>query len=116
MARGHSKGVVGGAGRLAGIGLSVLKEKDRQAWNQRIASRQKVARERRLALVAAIGRLSFKRGTTYVDVSTEDRREGLELLCKQQGWTVTYQGDKAIVQKVSRATFVHTTSEPLPAA
>ena len=116
MAQGHAKGVVSGAGRLAGTGLSALKEQDKQAWNQRVASRQKAARERRTALVAAIGRLKFNRGTAYVDVSTEDRREGLELLCKQQGWTVTYRDERAIVQKVAREQFVRTIAEPSRAA
>lgn len=116
MARGHSKGVVGGAGRLAGTGLSALAAIDRQIRSQRIADETRAARERRLELVTAIGRLKFRRSTAYVDVSTNDRREGLELLCEQQGWTITYRFDKAIVQKVARATFARTTSEPPRAA
>lgn len=68
---------------------------DRQL--QRIADRQ--TRERRIALVQAIGRLPFTDGRCVIDVSTADRREGLELLCKQQKWHIIFNGKQAIVQK-----------------
>lgn len=123
MAQCHAKGPVGGTGRMAGKGLALLSHQDDinrkqriTAENQRIADEAQAARKRRIALVVAIGRLSFKRSTAIVNVSTADRKEGLELLCEQQGWTVTFKGDNGIVQKVPRTVFVRTTSESPRAA
>ena len=112
MAQCHAKGPVGGTGRTEGKGLSALSKADKIERNKGIALKSRQARERRIALVAALGRLEFQRGTAFVDVPTADLREGLELLVAQQGWTVAYRGDKAIVQKVTRATFMRTASEP----